>query len=92
MAVAIRATHAFPNEFIENLATGELTGQVSETMDRLSHDYRDRAKNQFRVLSMIGAFLVMAFVAGIMIFLVFYLAYNFYIKPLQEFSNPNFRV
>lgn len=92
MAVALRTTNAFPDEFIETLATGELTGQVTETMDRLSIDFRDRAKNQFRILAMIGGFLVMAFVAAILIFLIFYLFINFYLNPINEFADPNFRV
>lgn len=87
---ALSLTDRFPGEFIETLATGELTGQVSETMDRLSHEYRMRAKSNFQKITAIGAFLIFLLVAIMIGGLVIYLAYTMYIGPLNDAVNGKF--
>jgi type II secretory pathway component PulF len=89
MNYALQRTQAFPAELIETLSTGEVTGQVSEALDRLSREYRDRAQVQFQTISVIGGFLVLLMVAAIIGFLVIYLAMVFYIGPLNELSKGN---
>lgn len=59
---ALRKTEAFPDDLIDVLETGELTGTITESLERLSDDYQERSANLFRTLTVVGGFLVMGMV------------------------------
>ena len=59
---SLAETAAFPDDLVDAVEAGEMSGTVTETLERLSNDYRDRAANLFRMITVIGGFMVMGFV------------------------------
>ena len=74
MHEALQDTGRFPREFIDTLAAGEMTGQIPETLLRLSDEYRSRAELLSQTITKIASFAVWAFVALIIIVFIFKLA------------------
>jgi len=81
---AFETTGVYPPDFLDALQTGEISGQISETMEILSHDYEDRVKTFFRMLTMAAGALVWMMVAGFIIFMIFTLVMKVYIGPINE--------
>ena len=54
MADALRASGRFPEEFLMVLETGELSGMVSESLDRHAEDLRERAQALLRTLTVLA--------------------------------------
>lgn len=69
-------TGVFPDDFVLFLENGELTGQVPESMDRLSREYQEKAERLFKSISAIGGVLVMIFIAGIIVAMIFFLFFR----------------
>jgi len=83
---ALRRTGAFPEEFLETLEVGEVSGQLVESMGRLSRQYDERAQAAIATLSTIAGFGVWAMVAIVIIILIFRLA-SFYIGAINAAGN-----
>lgn len=79
---ALRRTRAFPEEFLETLEVGEMSGQIVESMGRLSRQYEERAQAAIATLTTIAGFGVWAMVALVIILLIFRLA-SFYIGAIN---------
>lgn len=71
---AFDTTGVYPGDFLDSLQTGEISGQISETMLILSREYEDRVKTFFRMLTMAAGALVFMMVAGFIIFMIFTIA------------------
>ncbi len=84
---AFRATHAYPDEFLNTVETGEHSGRLSETMLVLSRDYEQRAKIYFRVLTVVAGVAVFLVVAALMIAMIFYLFISLYMRPINDALN-----
>jgi len=80
---AFTATNRFPADFLDALETGEMAGQVSETMEVLANQYQDRARSQFVVLAVAAGFGVLLAVFGLIIFFIFKMFFQVY-APLFE--------
>ncbi len=85
MHAALRDTGAFPIEFLDALEVGEQSGRVSETLLKLAEDYQQRAKATMTGVTLFATLAVWAFVAAILIFLIFRV-FNFYLGILDEAS------
>jgi type IV pilus assembly protein PilC len=81
--VALANTGAFPATFIDTLAVAEESGQIVESMDRLSNRYEEEATAAVKALAVIFGFVVAAMVMGIIVLMIFRLA-GFYVGTLQE--------
>jgi len=79
---ALRATGAFPREFLSTVEIGENSGQLVEAMQHLSTDYEARARQSLAVLTQLAGFAVWALVAAFIITLIFRLA-TFYLNTLS---------
>ena len=53
----------FPGELLDTIDVGEQSGRLPETLLRLSDQYQDRARDNLKMLAVIGGFLVWALVA-----------------------------
>jgi type II secretory pathway component PulF len=84
---AFRSTGRYPDDFLDALQTGELSGRVSETLQILSKDYDERAKMWYRGLAVACGMLVFFMVAAVMIFLIFQVA-QIYLGTLNEALEP----
>ncbi len=80
---AIAKTDVFRQDFLDTLSTGELTGQISETMHRLAEDYRERARSNLKKLAVIGGAMVMMMVMCSVGFLIIYMFKKLYIDQIQ---------
>lgn len=80
---AFRSTGQYPDEFLDAIQTGELSGRVSETLATLSKEYDERAKLWYRGLSMACGFAVFLLVAALMIFMIFQIA-KIYLDPIHD--------
>ena len=86
MHEALRKAGEYPADFLDTLETGEMTGQVTETMSRLSAEYRRRAEATLRILAMIGGVLVFLAVAAMIGGLIIYMFMQ-YVNTINSLSN-----
>jgi type IV pilus assembly protein PilC len=84
MAQTLRQTQAFPLDFVQTVETGELTGTVPESLEHLSRRYDDEIQRNLRTLSTIGGVMIMLMIFASLGFVIIYLYYNIYFKPLME--------
>ncbi len=80
----LRQTKAFPLDFVQAVETGELTGTVPESLEHLSRRYDDEIQRNLRTLTTIGGVLIMLLIFASLGFVIIYLYYNIYFKPLME--------
>lgn len=83
MADALRASGRFPEEFLMVLETGELSGMVSETLDRHAADLRERAQALLRTLTVIAGMLCSLLVMGIIALVILRMGMS-YVNMLNE--------
>lgn len=79
-------TKRFPDEFLTFVSNGELSGELPETLDRLSTTYQGRVEtglNLLKVATFIGTFLIVAVLIGGAIIFLFT---KVYLGALQEFA------
>jgi type II secretory pathway component PulF len=84
---AFRSTGRYPEDFLDAVQTGELSGRVSETLQTLSRDYDDRAKTWYRGLSVACGIGVFFLVAAVMIAMIFQVA-RIYLGALNDALQP----
>jgi len=82
---AFRETHVFPEDFVQVLKTGELTGTLVESLKRLSREYDERSKLAWGTVAVAGALLTWLSVAILIIYLIFRIFYVSYYGRIQEF-------
>ncbi len=87
---AMWKTGVFPQDFLDVLETAEMSGTVTESLNRLSKEYQERASAAFRTLSVIGGILVMMMVGAMIVTCVIALAMKFYIGPIYDALDGNF--
>ena len=86
MHEAFRVTGRYPDDFLDAIQTGELSGRVSETLQILSRDYDERAKIWYRGLSFACGIAVFAMVVIFMVFMIFQLV-KLYLQPINDALN-----
>lgn len=77
----------FPSDFLQQVEVAEMAGATNEALLRLAAEYDERAKAAMRVLTGICTVLVMLLVFGVIIFAIFSLFYNAYLKPINDILN-----
>jgi type II secretory pathway component PulF len=81
---SFRDSGVFPEEFVNQLEVAEMAGATTESLLRLAKEYEDRARTAMRVLTAIATVLVMMLVFGVIIFAIFTLFFQLYMKPINE--------
>jgi type IV pilus assembly protein PilC len=84
--LAFAQSGAFPPTFIDALAVAEESGQMVESMDRLSKRYEEEAETAVKALAIVFGTLVGLFVMGIIAMMIFRLA-GFYIGTINDAVN-----
>ena len=84
---ALQATGIFPQELLDNLAVGEESGRLAETMQRLSKEYQERANSAVSLLAQVAGYLIWLFVAGMIIMLIFQL-FSGYLGIIEDAGKP----
>ena len=83
---AFKAAGVFPHDFMSALHNGEVSGQISETLEAQSVKFLDRARQQFKKLAFaigIGVFLI---VGGLIVAAIFHMFFKFILGPLNELT------
>ena len=81
----LRATNAFPDDFLVLVENGETAGELAETLQRASDQLQETAENNLKVLAVVGFVVCFCFVAIVIGVTVISLFQQIYLKPLQEF-------
>jgi type IV pilus assembly protein PilC len=81
--IAFSRSGAFPSEFIDALQVAEDSGQMVESMDRLSRRYQEESEMALQTLTKIAGFAVWALVAGLITLMIFRLA-GFYLNTINN--------
>jgi type II secretory pathway component PulF len=84
---AFERTHVFPDDFLEALDIGERSGRIPESMAHLAQQYQDKGRLAIRALSVLGWIVTFMVIAGVIISLIFKLAF-FYVGTINEFAKP----
>jgi len=86
--VALDRTDAFSAELLQAVQIGEQTGELTESLERLSDDYREQSEFSLRRISQVSGILIFVLVASILGVAVM-LMYANYLGTLHEaLNNP----
>jgi type II secretory pathway component PulF len=84
---AFSRTGAFPVQFLDPLAVAEESGQIVESMARLSRIYEEEAESATKTLATLAGFGVWAIVATLIIAMIFKL-FGFYVGAINDAAKP----
>lgn len=84
---AFERTHVFPDDFLEALEIGERSGRIPESMGHLAQQYQDKGRLAIRALSALGWVITFMVIAGVIISLIFKLAF-FYVGTINDLAKP----
>ena len=80
---ALRQTDAFPNDLLQAVQAGERTGELTESLERLSDDYREQSEINLRRIGQLSGFGIFITVGTMMGFSIL-LMYASYLGTLSE--------
>ena len=84
---AFSSTHGFSHEFLVFMRTGEESGELPETMVKLSKEYTDQVAIHMKVIGVIFHFVTFFIVAGIIVMFIFQIMNQAYLEPINEMLN-----
>ncbi|MEM9824997.1 MAG: type II secretion system F family protein [Planctomycetota bacterium] len=87
LASALRATHIYPEELLQNISLAEQSGTLAQSFHRLSRDYNERAERALFVLSTVTTAMIGLIVGGFVLFLIIRLLMKI-IQTYQEALQP----
>lgn len=85
-AEALDAPKLLPDEFIQNVEVGEMSGSDSESLERMAVVYREKAQVALKQLAVVSGFAVWLFIAAVIITAIFMIAMQ-YIQVLTDLTN-----
>ena len=83
LSVAFAKTGLFPTDFLDTLIVAEETGQIVESMSRLSRQYEEEAEHALSTLAVVAGIVVWGLVAALIITLIFRV-FGFYTGAIYE--------
>ncbi len=83
LSVAFARTGLFPKNFLDTLIVAEESGQIVESMERLSHQYEEEAEHALSTLAVLAGFAVWGLVATLIILLIFRV-FGFYTDAIYD--------
>ena len=89
LSKSFASSGVMPQEFIDAVEVGELSGSETESLDALARDYEVRAKSALQQMSVAASTAIWLAIAGMIVFLIFRIAMN-YINMLQDVANGKF--
>ncbi|MCR9295133.1 MAG: type II secretion system F family protein [bacterium] len=73
---AFEAAHVLPEEFIDAVRIGELSGTETESLDRLAEQYQDKAKSALSTIAMIASVVIWIAVMALLAFMILKIAFQ----------------
>jgi type II secretory pathway component PulF len=86
---AFRAAGVFPDDFVEIVEIGEISGTETESLDRLAREYQERGRAALTMLAMAASGFLWFCMIALMVFIVMSLALK-YINLINNAANGNF--
>jgi type II secretory pathway component PulF len=86
---AFRAAGVFPNDFIEIVEVGEISGTETESLDRLAREYQERGRTALTVLAMAASGFIWFCIVALLIYFIMSLAMQ-YIGVINDAANGKF--
>ena len=80
---AFRSTGIFPQRFLDALEVGEESGQIVETMERLSAQYQEEAESAMKTISVMLGTGIWMLVAALIIMIIFRI-FGFYLGAIND--------
>ncbi len=80
---ALVLTEAFPVELLDQIAVGEESGRLVETMKHQAEEYQERAGLAISILAQFAGYAVWAMVAAFIIVIIFRL-FSFYVEQINS--------
>ncbi len=81
---ALEMTGIFPHDFLTALQNAELSGTESESLARMSQQYQSQAESASTALAVIMSMIIWGMIGAILVFMIFYLFMNLYMKPIND--------
>ena len=80
---AFRSTGIFPQRFLDALEVGEESGQIVETMERLSAQYQEEAESAMKTISVMLGTGIWMLVAALIVMIIFRI-FGFYLGAIND--------
>ena len=84
---ALKATRAFPVDFLDAVQVGEESGQLVESMGRLADAYQDQARGAMNTLTVLLGVAISMLIGGIIIYLIYQIFTRAYLGPINDALN-----
>ena len=85
---AFTNTRGFPHEFLMYLETGEQSGELPETLEKLSDEYTERTKFHMKQISVMFFFAVFIFITAIIVMFIFQVGQLYFGVLNDAVNNP----
>jgi type IV pilus assembly protein PilC len=80
---SLATTGAFPSDLLNNIAVGEESGRLVETMEREAKEYEERSGTAIALLAHFAGYFIWLLVAGFIVVMIFRL-FSSYLNTLQS--------
>ncbi len=87
---SLRATRAFPPDFLDAVQVGEDSGQLVESMGRLADAYQDQARVAMNTLNVVLGMLIWLMIMGIIVYFIYQFFVRAYLGPINDALNGKF--
>lgn len=82
--LALAHTGAFPSHFLDALLTAEETGQISESMARLSKHYEEEAEVAMKWIANLVGVAIWIAIGAFILLMAYQILNNLYLKPIND--------
>ena len=84
LTMALATTGMFSTEFMTTIEVGELSGNLPETLLRLSDQYQEKAKAALSALTRVAGFIVWGLVTALIVTMIFRIYSQAYLQPIND--------
>lgn len=81
-------TGVFPQDFLNAVETGEVSGNLPEVMEREARNLQEETTLRLKTLTLVASVVVYAIIATLIIIMIFRLYFVGYMGQLDKLSNP----
>ncbi|TWU21281.1 type II secretion system F family protein [Bythopirellula polymerisocia] len=82
---SLASTGIFPSDLLDNIAVGEESGRLVETMERQAIEYEERAGSAIAILAQFAGYAIWALVAVFIIVMIFRI-FSFYVNTINSLT------
>jgi len=83
----LEKTGVFPQDFLNSVETGEVTGNLPEVMEREARNLQEETTLRLKTLTMLASYAVYVFIAILIIIMIFRIYAVGYLGQIDKYSN-----